>query len=65
MSVLDQYSHANRCVSFHQQFSVKLYFVLKKNHYLFIKTNLCVIQEIFIYLLTHGNIFYISMVNFM
>ena len=30
MSVLDQYSHANRCVSFHQQFFCEVIFCFEK-----------------------------------
>ena len=47
MSVLDQYSHANRYMSCHQQFFCTVTFCFEIIH--------CIIQEILIYLLTACN----------
>ena len=55
ISVLDPYSHANRYMSFHQQFFCEVIFCFEKEVTPFYRNYSFVIQEIIIYLLTACN----------
>ena len=55
MSVLNQYSHAKRYMSFHQQFSCEVILCLEKEVTSFIETIHSVIKKFHIYLLATCN----------